>query len=206
MASFSEHLSRKRNHIVASLTSLFKALKSGSNQSSPEKLAELQARVGNLLAAEKSHLANIERLEKEKEEANSRLTEATIKYMTAEKKMDRLKSQSLAKIERQAMFSSTTEMKREGGSADVSAKDQEINATIVEGQFADIDQARKEAQAIASKQKEELQQLQADNTRLSEQVTNFTIKVRLCILLQNYEQEMLMGASSNSLDVYLRRI
>lgn len=141
-------------------------------------MSEFRTRIGELLAAEKAHLAHIERLEKEKEEATSQLTTATIKYMTAEKRMDRLKSQSLAKIERQAMNNSTTysDARREGGSTDMSAKDREIDARISEGHFADADQARKEAQAIASKQKEEIQQLQADNTRLSEQVTTFTIK------------------------------
>ena len=129
------------------------------------------------MAAEKAHLAQIEKLEKEKEEATSQLTTATIKYMTAEKKMDRLKSQSLAKIERQAMNHSTSsDTRREASSTDVTSKDRELDAKIAEGQFADAEQARKEAQAIASKQKEEIQQLQADNTRLSEQVTTFTIK------------------------------
>lgn len=177
MASFSEHLANKRSHIVANLTSLFKSLKAATNGATSEKLSELQSRVGKLLAAEKVYLLHIERLEKEKEEATSQLTTATIKYMTAEKKMDRLRSQSLAKIERQAMnHSGNSDSRREGGSADVSAKDREIDAKMAAGHFADAEQARKEAQAIASKQKEELQQLQADNTRLSEQVTNFTIK------------------------------
>ena len=129
------------------------------------------------MAAEKAYLAKVERLEKEKDDAISRLTEATIKYLTSEKKMDRLKSQSLAKIERQAMYnsSSNSDVKREAG-GDSSTRDREFDAKMAEGQFADAEQARKEAQAIASKQKEEIQQLQADNTRLSEQVTTFTIK------------------------------
>lgn len=157
---------------------MFKALKATANGSTSDKLGELQSRIGKLLAAEKAYLAHIERLEKEKEEATSQLTTATIKYMTAEKKMDRLKSQSLAKIERQAMNHSTghSDARREGGSAEMSARDRDMDARMAEGHFADADQARKEAQAIASKQKEEIQQLQTDNTRLSEQVTTFTIK------------------------------
>lgn len=178
VASFSEHLASKRNHIISNLTSLFKTLKATVNGSTSEKIGEFRARIGELLALEKSYLANIERLEKEKEEVTSQLTTATIKYMTAEKRMDRLKSQSLAKIERQAMNNSTTssDARQECGTTDMSAKDRDIDARMSDGHFADADQARKEAQAIASKQKEEIQQLQADNTRLSEQVTTFTIK------------------------------
>lgn len=178
VANFSEHLASKRNHLISNLTALFKSLKTTSNDSISDRLGDLQSRIGRLLVEEKVHLVQIERLEKEKEEATSQLTTATIKYMTAEKKMDRLKSQSLTKIERQAMNHSTTnsDTRREASSTDVTSRDRELDAKIVEGQFADAEQARKEAQAIASKQKEEIQQLQADNTRLSEQVTTFTIK------------------------------
>ena len=51
-------------------------------------------------------------------------------------------------------------------------------AKVAEGHFADVEQARKEAQAVAGKLKENIAQLQADNAKLSEQVTTFTIKVR----------------------------
>lgn len=180
VATFSGHLKEKQTHITASLNALFKSLKSASpDHGKSEKVDALQTRLSSLLASEKAHKVEITRLMKEKEDANARLTEATIKYMTAEKKVDRLKSQTLAKIERQAMFHSNTgpDVKKEGGTSDEqSAKDHEISAKVAEGNVADAEQARKEAQAIACKQKEELQQLQTDNTRLSEKVTTFTIK------------------------------
>ncbi|KAL7267976.1 E3 ubiquitin-protein ligase bre1 [Rhizina undulata] len=180
VATFADHLKEKREHITSSLGILFKAVKSGaSSHENAEKIEELQSRIGNLLANEKVHQVEMSRLLKEKKDATERLTDATIKYMTAEKKVDRLRSQTLAKIERQAMFNSNISSagKKDGGTTDEqSAKDREINAKVAEGNVADAEQARKEAQAIASKQKEELQQLQADNARLSEQVTTFTIK------------------------------
>lgn len=181
VATFADHLKEKRDHITTSLQGLFSAIRSNSpNTAKNEKADELQSRLSTLLASEKAHKIEITRLQKEKEDANSRLTEATIKYMTAEKKVDRLKSQTLAKIERQAMFQSNAgaETGRDGSTSDEqSAKDQEISAKVAEGNVADAEQARKEAQAIASKQKEELQQLQTVNARLSDQVTTFTIKV-----------------------------
>lgn len=184
VATFAGHLKEKHDHITSSLIALFKTIKSSSpNHAKGDKADELQSRLSALLASEKAHKVEITRLMKEKEDANARLTEATIKYMTAEKKVDRLKSQTLAKIERQAMFNSNTgpDSKKEGGTSDEqSAKDQEINAKVAEGNVADAEQARKEAQAIASKQKEEIQRLQVDNARLSEQVTTFTIKVYYC--------------------------
>ena len=183
VASFADHLKEKRDHITKSLAELFMAIKSGSHlKEESERIGEMQTRIRQLLVNEQANKVEIARLEKEVENANQRLTEATVKYLTAEKKVDRLKSQTLAKIERQAMFSATTgpEPQKDANMTDEqqSAKDREINAKLAEGHFADVEQARKEAQAIASKQKEEIQQLQADNARLSEQVTTFTIKVR----------------------------
>ncbi|KAA8915077.1 BRE1 E3 ubiquitin ligase-domain-containing protein [Sphaerosporella brunnea] len=140
----------------------------------------MQVRLRQLLVNEQANKVEIARLEKEVDSASARLTEATVKYLTAEKKVDRLKSQTLAKIERQAMFNAGagSEPQRDPSLTDEqqSAKDRELSAKMAEGHFADVEQARKEAQAIASKQKEEIQQLQVDNARLSEQVTTFTIK------------------------------
>lgn len=171
------------------MAALFKIIKSASpNHAKDDKVDELQTRLSTLLASEKAHKVEITRLVKEKEDANARLTEATIKYMTAEKKVDRLRSQTLAKIERQAMFNSNTgsDSKKEGGAnEEQSAKDHEINAKVAEGNVADAEQARKEAQAIAIKQKDELQKLQAGNTRLSERVTTFTIKVFSFLLVMH---------------------
>jgi E3 ubiquitin-protein ligase BRE1 len=184
VASFADHLKEKRDHITKSLKVLFKTIKSGSNlKEESERIEEMQDRIRGLLVNEQANKVEIARLEKEVESANARLTEATVKYLTAEKKVDRLKSQTLAKIERQAMFNANAggESQKDTKMTDEeqSAKDREINAKMAEGHYADVEQARKEAQAIASKQKEEIQQLQVDNARLSEQVTTFTIKVKI---------------------------
>jgi E3 ubiquitin-protein ligase BRE1 len=180
VATFANHLKDKRDHITRSLKDLFKKMQSGSTlKIESEHIEEMQTRIRELLVHEKANKVEISRLEKEVESANARLTDATVKYLTAEKKVDRLKSQTLAKIERQAMFNSNAvpESKNDNATDDQSAKDREIHAKLAEGHYADVEQARKEAQAIASKQKEEIQQLQTDNARLSEQVTTFTIKV-----------------------------
>jgi len=186
VATFGVHLKEKRDHITKSLKVLFKTLKSGSYlREESERIEEMQSRIRQLLVNQQANKVEIARLEKELESANARLTEATVKYLTAEKKVDRLKSQTLAKIERQAMFNANAgpEPQKDTKMTDEeqSAKDREISAKVAEGHYADVEQARKEAQAIASKQKEEIQQLQVDNARLSEQVTTFTIKVSISL-------------------------
>ena len=181
VATFADHLKEKRNHITAALKKLFETLKANGSpmKAESDRIDELQGKIRSLLINEKANKVEIARLEKEVEGANSRLTEATVKYLTAEKKVDRLKSQTLAKIERQAMFNSSAGADpKKDNEEQRSEKDREISAKVAEGQFADVEQARKEAQAIAGKLKEDITQLQVDNAKLSEQVTTFTIKVR----------------------------
>lgn len=139
-----------------------------------EKLNKLETRVGELLATEKVHKVELERLRSQKEDVEQQLTDAAIRYLQAEKKLDRFKSITLAKIEKQATQQPTPETKSE---AKATESDTKNRSKTTDGQVVDAELARKEAQAIASKQEKELQQLQADNTRLSEQVTKYTIKV-----------------------------
>lgn len=198
MVTFTEHLKDKKEQIKNSLDELFRSIKSGTNfREESERIEEMQSRIRQLLVNEQANKVEIARLEKEVESANARLTEATVKYLTAEKKVDRLKSQTLAKIERQAMFNANAgpEPQKDSNMTDeqLSAKDRDIGAKMADGHLADVEQARKEAQAIASKQREEIQQLQADNARLSEQVTTFTIKVLVVRL--NDQSSWLTGAS-----------
>src|SRR5690606_33234132 len=116
------------------------------------------------------------KLKKEAEDLNNRLTDATIKYMTNAKRIDRMKSSTVQRIEKQALHQATSSGTPTDG--DQNSKGDE-HSSLSDSQVADLEQAKKEAQAIAEKLKEELQQLQAENTQLSKQVTDFTIKVRL---------------------------
>jgi E3 ubiquitin-protein ligase BRE1 len=175
VASFSEHLSKKRNKIISTVTHLFKNLKSGAGTES-EKVETLQSQLSEMLAKEKVREVELARLRQEKDDASARLTDATIRFMNAAKRLDRLKSQTVQKIERQAMHQATASAGGPDGGEAASGSDED-GVRVSEGQLADLEQARKEAEAVANKQKEELQQLQNENTRLSSQVTDFTIKV-----------------------------
>lgn len=173
---FANHLKQKRDQITSSLKKLFETIKNGAPlKSESDRIDELQTRIRQLLVHEKANKVEISRLEKEVEGANTRLAEATVKYLTAEKKADRLRSQTVAKIERQARASSTAETKDESDAH--SDKDRDGNTKVTEGHLAEAELARKEAQAVVNKQKEELLKQQGEISRLSEQVTTYTIKV-----------------------------
>jgi len=173
--TFRDHLQKKHEYILKSLASLFENIKTTrTGASTDERLDKLEMRVGELLATEKVHNVELDRLRSQKEDVEQQLTDAAIRYLQAEKKLDRYKSITLAKIEKQATQQPTVETKSEAKSTESDTKNR---SKATDGQVADAELARKEAQAIASKQEKELQQMQADNTRLSEQVTKYTIKV-----------------------------
>ncbi|EPS39329.1 hypothetical protein H072_6944 [Dactylellina haptotyla CBS 200.50] len=168
--TFSEHLSSKQDTIKDTLLSLFKKFDS-RNDASDKLVPKLQKRMSELLSAEKTHRVELERISQEKEDAEQQLTLAAIRYLTAEKRLDRLKSQTVAKIEQQANSASS--------SNGAPKKDANSNskAKFTDGQLADAELARKEAEAIASKQEKEIKQLQSEISRLQEQVTNYNLKL-----------------------------
>lgn len=182
VATFTDHLKEKRDQITSALKQLFATINSAPMKAESDKIDELQSRIRELLVDQKANKVEIARLEKEVEGANARLTDATMKYLTAEKKADRLRSQTVSKIERQARSGSTADVKEESDAQQ--ERDREVSVKVTEGHVADVEAARKEMQAAANKQKEDIQKLQAENSKLSEQVTNFTIKVGILFEFQ----------------------
>ena len=68
------------------------------------EVSELQGRIAQLLAAEKGHITELEKTRLERDEYIDRLEKASLRYMLAEKRLDRAKSATVAKLEKQAIF------------------------------------------------------------------------------------------------------
>ncbi|KAK6521680.1 hypothetical protein TWF506_001888 [Arthrobotrys conoides] len=169
---FSEHLDKKRSLIKESLAPLLKRIGESKNDASSDKtISKLKSELSKALAAQKNGLVELERLRQDKGEVDAQLTNAAIRYLTSEKRLDRLKSQTVARIEQQAIATSSS-------SNGASQKDANTSkAKFTDGQLADAELARKEAEAIASKQEKEIKQLQTEISRLQEQVTSSILKL-----------------------------
>ncbi|KAK9388807.1 BRE1 E3 ubiquitin ligase-domain-containing protein [Lipomyces mesembrius] len=167
---YSIHLERKRDSVLQSLTPIFTSLQSlPSNTSSDSKilqesLSELSAQI-TLLKTEN------ERLKDEREDISRRLTDATFKFMSAEKKLDRLKSSTLAKIERSSM--SSPSVKREG-SAEEKPENEKKSEEVDEKLIARI---QEESEAVVKKQAEELRQLQEKVVNLTDEISKLNVKL-----------------------------
>lgn len=171
--TFQEHLKSRSTEISSAISRLF----ARSATSSPE-LSELQGRIAQLLANEKGHIAALEKSRQEQEQLLERLEAASLRYMIAERKIDRAKSASVAKLERQAISGGRHEVGGAVGGGTENVGDGHSDSGKLKTENADIyheaEEARKEAVAAFSKQKEQFESLEAENEKLMTQVTTLS--------------------------------
>ncbi|KAF1851130.1 E3 ubiquitin-protein ligase-like protein bre1 [Cucurbitaria berberidis CBS 394.84] len=191
-----KHLSSRKDKILVSLSGLFASYP----PSSPE-VADLQEKLSNLLANEKDHLVRLQRLTTEKEQLSDRLDTATHRYLVAEKKIDRLKSSQVQKLEQQAVASSV--VKEEIPSATNGAE--AINGASPGPVSEEVEASRNQAVAEALKRKEQLEQIEQENKKLTEEVS--ALKVKLTGLSDDdYAKTDLFKALKNQHEDVIKRI
>jgi E3 ubiquitin-protein ligase BRE1 len=94
---FQDHLARHRQQVLQTIASLTQQLSTSNYTDSESQNALKQA-----LAKNNAMLADIKRLTAEKEDRDERLTDTMMRLLSLEKKLDRSKSVTLAKIEARA--------------------------------------------------------------------------------------------------------
>ncbi|KAF1948710.1 BRE1-domain-containing protein [Byssothecium circinans] len=164
-----KHLSGRKDKIIAALSGLF----ANYSPASPE-VTGLQQQISKLLASEKEHIIELQRVVTEKEQMSERLVTATHRYMIAEKKIDRLKSQQVQRLESQAMASSAP-TKEEATSG--SNGSETVNGIATGALTEEVETARDQALAEAAKRKEHIEQLETENKKLTEEVTALNVKL-----------------------------
>lgn len=167
---FEEHLRNRSQEIKAVISRLF-----GPHKPNSTEVAELQSKISRLLAAEKGHVVELSRLQAEKEDLETRLENASLRYMVAEKKIDRAKSVTVAKLEKQALLGATKPPTEEGVA--VKREDSAVNGTIDNSEeIAELERELNKTTAISEKQKEQLERLEEENSKLNAQLTELTTK------------------------------
>ncbi|KAK9324150.1 BRE1 E3 ubiquitin ligase-domain-containing protein [Lipomyces orientalis] len=167
---YSTHLEAKRDSILQSLTPIFTSLQSSPSDVSTDgtKLQESLSELSTQITVLKTEN---ERLKDEREDLSRRLTDATFKFMSAEKKLDRLKSSTLAKIERSSV--SSPSVKREGSAEEKpepEKKSEEVDDKLVA-------RIQEESEAVVRKQAEELRHLQEKVVTLTDEVSKLNVKL-----------------------------
>ena len=164
--TFRKHLSKRKDTIVSSLSGLFAKYP----PQSPD-VADLEKQLSQLLAAQKEHVVQSQKIMTEKEQLSDRLDTATHRYLVAEKKIDRYKSHQVQKLEQSAV-AHTTKEETQG------VKKEATNGTSPEPAVSEeLETARAQAVAEASKRKAQLDDVEKENKKLTEELSALKVKL-----------------------------
>lgn len=119
-------------------------------------------------------MVKVDRLRTEKDELSERLETASLRYIKAEKRLDRAKSSAVAKLEQQAIAGTGNSAGSGIGGVESTTDVEMTNGIAEEGESSHS--AYKEASAIVVKQKEQLDAIAAENKSLTEQLTAATAR------------------------------
>lgn len=169
-AAFTEHLKARSGSIKGAISELFSRLPLAS-----PNVEDLRKQLNDLLAKEKEHAVELRRTIDEKDSMYDRLEQAMGRYMIAERKLDRLKSAQVAKLERQAIMGGNGDIVSPTNSkaATLPKREQsETNGDVENGvASAESEMARKEAVAAAEKRKAQLLEIEVENERLTNELS-----------------------------------
>ncbi|OJD22301.1 hypothetical protein ACJ73_06352 [Blastomyces percursus] len=169
--NFEKHLRARSDDIKATISKLFSRPVNVSAE-----VTHLQGQLAKKLAEEKVAIAELEKSLTEKQQLEERLDAASLRYMVAEKKIDRARSLTVARLEKQYILGA----QRPGGD-NLSVKREDSSSSNGVGdssdRVAELEEGRNRAIAISEKQKEQLEKLETENSKLLTQVTEFNMKL-----------------------------
>ncbi|KAI5864663.1 ubiquitin ligase protein BRE1 [Durotheca rogersii] len=159
------HLSEKASSIKKIVETILGRLNSTRGQVAPD-IANLEKQVNALLAQQKDFLVKFDRLASDKDALSDQLNTATLRYMKAERRLDRVRSAQVQKLEQQALNNTA--------SRPVAGADQENGMVIDEGNANNeaLQLALREANAVVERQKQQLETVLTQNKSIQEELTS----------------------------------
>ncbi len=162
--------------------------------------------MSKILAVEKTHIAELQGLTLEKEQLSERLENASMRYLLAEKKLDRARSAQVAKLEAQAISGSRGDSNNANGDAVTNMEGVAYTDGNVEdgwsGAASDI--ARQEAVAVAEIRAEQVQRLAEENKKLTGDLTVAQSKLASLTEEDYANSELFKTLKSQHVDVIKR--
>jgi E3 ubiquitin-protein ligase BRE1 len=180
--NFKKHLQNRSDDIKDTLSRLI-----GNAPKATQEVSDLQSQLTKKLVEEKVTIMDLEKALSERQQFEEQLEAASLRYMMAEKKLDRARSMTVAKLEKQYILGA----QRPGGDGSSSATREET-ATPVNGgtpvaeKNTDLEESYNKALASSQKQREQLEALEAENAKLASEITALSVKVGYRIILHGY--------------------
>ncbi|KAL8739310.1 MAG: hypothetical protein Q9181_000041 [Wetmoreana brouardii] len=197
--TFQEHLQSKSKEITRAISDIF-----SRSQESSADVAELKGQLARSLAAEKGYITALEKSRLQKEQLEGQLDNASLRYMVAEKKVDRQKSATVARLEAQAIAGGRSETGSGlGRGPDENAPD--IKAEGGDQALFEAEKARKEAVAAFAKQQEQIEALETENEK--SRAENTALSARLIHLSDDdYSKTDLFKTMKSQYEDYVKRV
>jgi E3 ubiquitin-protein ligase BRE1 len=206
-AEFSEHLASKAKEIKQKVNGILASLASSQGAPSPD-VQELREKFAQLLAAQKAEMVKFDNLRTENAKTKDELQEASLRAIKAEKKLERAKSATVAKMEQQAIAGTGNSAGSGIGGVE---NGYDNRAAVANGTKDDSvkteasDLAFKETIAISEVQKKQLDDIMAENKSLAEQLT--TANARLANLTdEDYARTELFKTFRTQHEEVIKRI
>ncbi|KAI1463332.1 E3 ubiquitin-protein ligase BRE1 [Daldinia caldariorum] len=195
LEEFESHLSDKTSTIKKMVEAILNRLNGTRGAVAPD-ISDLEKKVNALLSQQKEFLVKLDRLSSDKESLSEQLNIATLRYMKAERRLDRAKSAQVQKLEQQALnHVSTKPAVQENG---VSSDENNTNSEALQ-------LALREANAVVERQKEQLESALAQNKSLQEELTS--VQTRLTNLTdEDYSRTEVFKVFKSQMEELLRKV
>ncbi|EEP78233.1 conserved hypothetical protein [Uncinocarpus reesii 1704] len=169
--NFQTHLNDWRDSIKSTISLLCARAPKAS-----QDVTDLQSRLNKTLAEEKATTVELEKALADKHQLEERLEAASLRYMVAEKKIDRAKSSTVAKLEKQYLFGP---QRNSGGKSSVRREESSgpNGSPDASEKLVDLESSYNKTLAISEVQKDQLEKLEAENTKLLTQITDLNVKL-----------------------------
>ncbi|CRG88798.1 E3 ubiquitin-protein ligase BRE1 [Talaromyces islandicus] len=167
--TFKKHLKDRSDDIKETISRLLSV-----SPKATAEVSELQSKLAKKLAEEKVSITELEKALSERQQFEEQLEEASLRYMMAEKKLDRARSLTVAKLEKQYLLGA----QRPGGDGSSANREESspVNGSGPPEKNTDLEETYNKAVAVSQKQREQLEVLEAENAKLTSQVTSLTVK------------------------------
>ncbi|OTA66791.1 ubiquitin ligase protein BRE1 [Hypoxylon sp. EC38] len=198
LEEFESHLSEKASSIKKMVEAILGRLSGGRSQVAPD-ISHLEQQISALLAQQKEFLVKLDRLATDKDSLSEQLNTATLRYMKAERRLDRAKSAQVQKLEQQAL--------NHVAARPTMGVDQENGMAVDENNTNNeaLQLALREANAVAEKQKQQLESALAQNKTLQEELT--AVQTRLTNLTdEDYSRTEVFKMFKSQMEDLVRKI
>ncbi|KAL7626758.1 E3 ubiquitin-protein ligase bre1 [Parahypoxylon ruwenzoriense] len=198
LEEFELHLSEKASAVKKIVETILNRLSGTRGQVGPD-IANLEMQVNSLLAQQKDFLVKLDRLASDKDNLSDQLNTATLRYMKAERRLDRVKSAQVQKLEQQALNHVTARP--------TAGADQENGMAIDEGNTNNeaLQVALREANAVVERQKQQLESALAHNKTLQEELTS--VQTRLTNLTdEDYSRTEIFKLFKSQMEELVKKV